>query len=347
MPPEVHGQSGLPDIDLDIAISHVGTAWEVLRGQNIFITGGTGFVGKWLLATLKHARQAHQLNCRITILSRHPHNFARDYSFMDPTWMKMSKGDVRDFTFPQGEHAVVIHAATDVARQSYSKDMLETCGAGTERVLAFAKQAHVKKFHLVSSGAVYGRQPNDMSAMPESYSWSDSATEDLDAYTLGKRQAELLTRNAQSQSACSFTISRCFATVGPMLPLDGRFAIGNFMSDVLHGRDIQLKGNGASVRSYLYAADLAGWLWAIILRGKSGSIYNVGSAQSISIHELAIQVAASLASTAQIHHGSTIESTQRFVPDISLIANELGLVQTVNLAEAIQKTASHYDWKIQ
>ena len=104
-----------------------------------------------------------------------------------------------------------------------------------------------------------------------------------------------------------------------------------------------IERNGASVRSYLYAADLAGWLWAIILRGKSGSIYNVGSAQSISIHELAIQVAASLASTAQIRHGSTIESTQRFVPDVSLIANELGLVQTINLAEAIQKTASHYD----
>ncbi len=347
MPPEVHGQGGLPEIDLDIAITHVGTAWELLRGQNIFITGGTGFVGKWLLATLKRARQAHQLNCRITILSRQPDDFVRDCSFWDPSWMKMCKGDVCNFIFPQGEHGVVIHAATDVARQSNSKDMLETCGPGTERVLAFAKQAHAKKFHLVSSGAVYGRQPNDMTAIPESYSWGDSATEDLDAYTLGKRQAELLTRNAQSQSACSFTISRCFATVGPMLPLDGRFAIGNFISDVLHGRDIQLKGNGASVRSYLYAADLAGWLWAIILRGKSGSIYNVGSAQSISIHELAMQVAASLASTVQIRHGSTIESTQRFVPDVSLIANELGLVQTVNLAEAIQKTASHYDWKIQ
>ena len=345
MPPEVHGQGGLPEIDLDIAISHVGTAWEVLRGQNIFITGGTGFVGKWLLATLKHARQAHQLNCRVTILSRHPDNFACDCSFLDPTWMKLCKGDVRDFTFPQGEHAVVIHAATDVARQSNSKDMLETCGAGTERVLAFAKQANAQKFHLVSSGAVYGRQPNGMSAIPESYSWGDSATEDLDAYTLGKRQAELLTRNAQSQSECEFTISRCFATVGPMLPLDGRFAIGNFIRDILVGRNIQLASDGTSVRSYLYAADLAGWLWAIILRGRTGAIYNVGSPHAVSIYDLATRVAAALDSKAQVHIGPKLEPSLRYVPDISLVSQKLGLLQTVDLDGAIQRTASHYDWK--
>ena len=345
MPPEVHGQGGLPEIDLDIAITHVGTAWELLRGQNIFITGGTGFVGKWLLATLKRARQAQQLDCKITILSRQPDDFARDCSFLDPTWMKMSKGDVRDFTFPQGEHAVVIHAATDVARQSNSKDMLETCGAGTERVLAFAKQVHAKKFHLVSSGAVYGPQPHDMSAMPESYSWSAALTEVHDAYTLGKRQAELLTRNAQSQSECEFTISRCFATVGPMLPLDGRFAIGNFIRDILVGRNIQLASDGTSVRSYLYAADLAGWLWAIILRGRTGAIYNVGSPHAISIYDLAVRVAATLDSTAQVHLGSKMEPSLRYVPDISLVSQELGLLQTVDLNGAIQRTATHYDWK--
>jgi len=345
MPPEVHGQGGLPEIDLDIAMTHVGTAWELLRGQNIFITGGTGFVGKWLLATLKRARQARQLDCKITILSRQPDDFARDRSFLDPSWMKMCKGDVRNFIFPQGEHGVVIHAATDVARQSNSKDMLETCSAGTERVLAFAKQADVKKFHLVSSGAVYGRQPNGMSAIPESYSWGDSATEDLDAYTLGKRQAELLTRNAQSQSECEFTISRCFATVGPMLPLDGRFAIGNFIRDILVGRNIQLASDGTSVRSYLYAADLAGWLWAIILRGRTGAIYNVGSPHAISIYDLAVRVAATLDSTAQVHLGSKMEPSLRYVPDISLVSQELGLLQTVDLNRAIQRTASHYDWK--
>ena len=347
MPTEVHGQGDLPEIDLDIAITHVGTAWELLRGQNIFITGGTGFVGKWLLATLKRARQARQLDCRITILSRQPDDFARDCSFLDPSWMKMCKGDVRHFAFPLGEHAVVIHAATDVARQSNFKDMLETCGAGTERVLAFAKQAHAKKFHLVSSGAVYGRQPHDMSAMPESYSWSDSATEDLDAYTLGKRQAELLTRNAQSQSACSFTISRCFATVGPMLPLDGRFAIGNFIRDILCDRNIQLASDGTSVRSYLYAADLAGWLWSIILRGRNGAIYNVGSSDPVSIYALAARVAVALDSTAQVHIGPKIEPSLRYVPDISLVSNELGLLQTVDLDRAIQRTARHYDWKLQ
>lgn len=343
MEPELQGRSELLVSDLDVAAGHVGMGWDSLRGKSIFFTGGSGFVGKWMLATLSRARQTHELDCRVTLLSRTPENFARKWSnFFDASWMTLCKGDVRDFAFPPGIHEVVIHAAADVAQQSDPQKLLDSCRDGTARVLDFAARSQTERFHLVSSGAVYGRQSFDVLTMSESQPWTTALLGETDAYTEGKRQAELLVKAAIHQQGLSATISRCFATVGPLLPLDGRFAIGNFIRDVLCGRDIQLSSDGTSVRSYLYAADLAGWLWSIILRGNPGAIYNVGSSEEISIRELAVRVTAVLGSNVSVHVGDSAAPSQRFVPNVSRIGRELGLLSTVDLDEAIRKTAWHY-----
>ena len=178
---------------------------------------------------------------------------------------------MRDFDY-------VIHAATAVRADLISQnplDMLDTITLGTRHVLDMAVQCNVKRVLLTSSGAVYGRQPCDISAMGEDYLGALDVADPLSVYGHGKRIAELLCRIYKQQYGIEIVIARCFAFVGPYLDLGIHFAIGNFIRDGLRGDPIKVSGDGTAVRSYLYAADLAIWLWTLLLKATSGQVYNV------------------------------------------------------------------------
>ncbi len=50
--------------------------------------------------------------------------------------------------------------------------------------------------------------------------------------------------------------------------MDANYAIGNFIADALHKPFIDVQSDGTARRSYLYASDLAVWLWSILIHGK-------------------------------------------------------------------------------
>ena len=146
------------------------------------------------------------------------------------------------------------------------------------------------------------------------------------------------------QAGFEAKIARCFAFVGPYLPLDTHFAIGNFIRDGLNGGPIIVKGDGTPHRSYLYAADLAIWLWTILFNGQSCRPYNVGSDESISISELAHHVADQFPAKIAVEIRGTPDhnkSLEQYVPDVSRATNELGLRLTIPLPQSIGKTIKY------
>ena len=219
--------------------------------------------------------------------------------------------------------------------------MLETIVEGTRHVLEFAKRCEAKRFLLLSSGAVYGPQPNDLTHLPELYPGAPDPMDPRSAYGEGKRQAELLCTLAHRTSGLPTMIARCFAFVGPRLPLDEHFAIGNFIRDALNGGPIHVKSDGTPSRSYLYAADLAIWLWHILLRGEPCRPYNVGSNRAVSIAQVANVVAECAGPGVDVRiarqpgHGRPAD---RYVPSVERARSELGLRQTIDLDEAVRKT---------
>jgi dTDP-glucose 4,6-dehydratase len=146
--------------------------------------------------------------------------------------------------------------------------------------------------------------------------------------------------------ACA--IARCFAFVGPLLPLDRHFAIGNFVRDAMSGNDIEIRGDGTPRRSYMYAADLVRWLLTMLLRAPAGQAFNVGSARSLSIQELAESVRGSLGSTASVKILGKVQQNaplQQYVPSVHKAERQLGLSCEISLEEAIRKTARWHGWK--
>src|SRR5271155_496798 len=154
-------------VDLDMVLAQTRALWEEMRGQRIFITGGTGFFGCWLVESFLHANREEKLGAQATVLTRDPAAFAAKSPHLvsDPA-LTLLAGDVRDFAFPEGEFRYVLHAATEASAKQAAEnpvEMLETILRGTERTLEFAATHGTQKYLLTSSGAVYGTQPPSIS----------------------------------------------------------------------------------------------------------------------------------------------------------------------------------------
>ena len=316
------------------------SAWETFAGQSIFVAGGTGFIGKWLLATLLDADQKLGLGCRITVLSRDPDAFLRAWPAMAGlvNWVA---GDVRNFPIGAEHFDVIIHAATDVVSQASPEDVFSTCLDGTRRMLELARKCGANRFLLVSSGAIYGPLPSGMTHVPETHAGGPDPLLASSAYAEGKRVSEWLCVQASSDRL-EVKIARVFALAGPHLPLNKQFAIGNFLSAAMANEQIVIQGDGTPRRSYMYSADMAAWLWSVLIKGKPDCAYNVGSDVSISISALAERVSFLLNRELHIRVQKQAvigSSAVHYVPDISRARHELCLPAPLDLDEAILRTA--------
>jgi len=345
--------------DLDHILAHTEGLWEPLRGQAVFITGGTGFFGRWLLESFAEANRQLELEAQAVVLSRHPENFRTQAEKLasDPA-IRLVQGDVRTLnangiraqlgSSHSKPFAAVIHAAAETsvpANRDHPLTTLETMLNGTRRALAFAAETGARNFLLTSSGAVYGEQPAQLSHVPENYPGAPDVASPLSAYGEGKRVAELLCNLDAQTHGLNCKIARCFAFVGPYLPLDAHFAIGNFIRDALAGETIQIQGDGTPFRSYLYAADLAIWLWTLLLHPQAAGTYNVGSAEAFSIREIAQCVSRQSPRQPPVNVARQPDPrrpAQRYVPDVHRARHELGLEAWTSLDESVRKTLNFH-----
>jgi dTDP-glucose 4,6-dehydratase len=321
-----------------------------LQGQNVFFTGGSGFVGSWLLESLLHADTVLALGVRATVLTRSAGRMAAKLPHLanDPR-VEMIEGDVRQWV-GEGRHRncrYLVHAAGD-ASAALNRDeplvMVDTIVEGTRRTLEYARASGTRRVLMLSSGGVYGKVPLSIGKVPEEYTGGPDPMDPYYAYAEAKRMAELLCAVYAKQYGMGIPVARLFAFVGPRLPLDAHFAAGNFIRDALQGAEIVIDGDGTAVRSYLYAADLAVWLWTVLLRGKSGRAYNVGSDEGVSIRQLADTTASVFAGGRPVKVCGRINASNpinRYVPDIARARESLGLGVWTPLREALSRTV---DW---
>ncbi|OGT41148.1 MAG: hypothetical protein A3F13_07870 [Gammaproteobacteria bacterium RIFCSPHIGHO2_12_FULL_40_19] len=320
----------LPSNDLTNIIKLAKVPLKKLKNARIFITGGTGFIGTWLIESLLFANRQLKLNLHLTVLSRYKHTHPD---------IKFYQGDVRDFIFPSEQFTHIIHAGTPssaLTHHGHPEQVYDIIVNGMKRILEFSSTCGAKELLFLSSGAVYGKHstPVDETTLLNPDKNSD--------YALGKFDAEKMCMDYAGNTAIK--IARCFAFVGPHLPLDQHYAIGNFILDASTGKKITVKNPAPVYRSYQYAADMVIWLLHILVNGAAKHPYNVGSGDAISIIDLAKKVAKLTGSAVVLPNnmGHTMPA-DFYVPCVKRALRELGLQQTYVLDQAVLKTLEWID----
>jgi nucleoside-diphosphate-sugar epimerase len=315
-----------------------------IDGQRLYLSGATGFFGKNMLALLAHLR-GRGASFEVTALSRSPQRFLVEQPWCSAQhWLDVREGDVLESWPADGRYDLLLHAAidTDAATRPDKLRVFERIVAATRSALAFAATHGVRRVLLPGSGAQYGAIPQQHSGgVPESNAIACDPVNPGSAYGEGKRVSELLAALHAERHGFAVVNTRCFAFVGPGLPLDGHFAIGNFLRDALVGQRIQLQSGGDATRSYLYGADLAVWLLLLLLEAPHGTTVNVGSDQGIRILELANRVRDLVNPSVSIESGcaDSDETRHWYLPSIRL-ARTLGLDAWTDLDQAIIRTAA-------
>ncbi len=314
-----------------------------LAGSAILITGATGWFGVWLLDVLCSADDLLGLGIQICAVSRDPQNFLNRFpGFSGDGRITWIESDVRQLR-THGNFTYIIHAATDTVASAAPDASLQLFGTivdGTRRVIEAAGEG-CRGFLLLSSGAIYGPARADRERFCETDDGGPDPASVRSAYAEGKRSAELLAVIA-STLGVPVNIARCFAFVGPHMPFDKHFAIGNFIADAVAGRPVRIKSDGRPLRSYLYMTDLVRALVAILTRGACGRAYNVGSDIAVSIEQIARCVDHVVGGCGVIIEGAPSSPGDRYVPDTSRLREELNFIPEIALDSAISRTAAWY-----
>lgn len=243
--------------------------------KKYFVTGGAGFIGSAFIRVLL----SQDANCQVTNFDALTYaGNLENVAGLDQTRHRFVRGNIVDRetvlgNLEDGCDAIINFAAeSHVDRSIASADeFLHTNVLGTQVLLDAARVRGVKRFVQISTDEVMGSlSEDDSSFFTES---SDLAPNS--PYAASKAAAEHLVRAAQHTFGLDTVVTRCGNNYGPrqfpekFLPL----AITN----ALHSETIPVYGDGLNVRDWIFVEDHCRAILAVMEKGESGSVYNIGS----------------------------------------------------------------------
>lgn len=313
-----------------------------LGGRHLFLTGGTGAVGRTLIDYLARCHHAHG-GFRVSVLTRDPPAFTAHHPMQaSHPWLSLIAGDLAALpALPPGT-TDVIHAAADTHMGTGHAAWIDQIVGGTRALLTRSADVGAGRFLLLSSGAIYGPQPSSLPRLREDHPGAPDPLLVGSTYGQAKRVAEQLCTIFNREYGLETVIARLFAFGSVHVPRDGRFALGSFVHDALAHDDapIRVAGDGTAIRSYLGGRDMAHGLITALTAGEPGAAYNVGSDEPVTIAALARRVRDRLSPDRAVSVAGAAGDGQRsrYVPDVTRIA-ALGAVMRTDLDVVIDDTA--------
>ncbi len=350
--------------DLDHICDGLRDEFTQLAGSRLLIVGGAGFLGHYLVQAAVHWNR-RGATAPIDVL------VWDNYSRGMPAWLQALEGTPNltlqtfDITAPLpddlGHVDYVVHAASIASPTYYRMHPIETMDAnvnGLRSLLDYALQQQeagtpLRGFLFYSTSEIYGDPTPDNIPTPETYRGNVSSTGPRACYDESKRYGETLCVNFAQQHGIPVTIARPFNNYGPGLKIaDGR-VIPDFAGDILADRDIVMLSAGTPTRTFCYVADAVIGYYKILVHGRPGEPYNIGTeTPEISIAELAERMAA-LSRRELGYTGSVVRATSddadylvdnpnRRSPIILKARQELAYEPSIDLDEGLRRSLIWY-----
>jgi UDP-glucuronate decarboxylase len=361
----MHTAEDIVKADLEYIADQLGSDVEAMAGKKLLITGGAGFLGYYLVQSMLHCSGGLPPGDPIDITVFD--NFIRGM----PEWLRKVEGDDRltvvahDITDPlpagMGHYDYIIHAASIASPTYYRRYPIETMDAnvnGLRILLDYCLQQKsagtpVAGFLFFSSSEIYGDPEPAKIPTAEEYTGRVSCTGPRACYDESKRYGETLCVNFARQHGLPIASARPFNNYGPGLKISDRRVIPDFSRDILDGKDIVMYSDGSPTRTFCYVADAIVGYYKILLRGKPGEAYNIGTdAPEISMNTLAQKMIAAAGQLwgykGELVHQSSSESDylvdnpNRRCPRIEKARRELGFSPEIDIDEGLRRSLIWY-----
>jgi dTDP-glucose 4,6-dehydratase len=249
--------------------------WSVfVKPMNVLVTGGCGFIG----SNLVHHLRARRVDWTVVTLDKltYAGNLENLASLEGDPRHVFVKGDICDRALLDdiiGRHRVeaVLHLAAEshVDRSIQGPEVFVTTNVlGTQVLLEACKAAQIRRFVMVSTDEVYG------SLGPTGTFTEASPLQPSSPYSASKASADLIALAYEHTFGLDVVVTRCSNNYGryqfpeKLIPL--------MVVNALHDKPLPVYGDGANVRDWLHVEDHCDALLAVLERGRSGEVYNIG-----------------------------------------------------------------------
>lgn len=317
--------------DIDEIIHSTCLAQEI-TDLPILITGGTGFIGSWLVMTLNKMVANKNINNPIYILTTNKakatnlfNNLQAKNIFIITINELHNRMLNRSFT----GFGYVFHCATaTILDQNDERNNFDQTIDFTIKILEFLRlTSTIPNFINLSSGAVYGSPATNFKFFEDNS--QQNLNLPLTLYGKTKAKIEELIIKADSEGVIKGSNPRLFTFYGQGLPLNSHFAIGNFINDAINKGEIEVTGSLETVRSYLYMTDLIIQLFSVLTK-PTLDVLHIGSGVATTIEELAIKISKNFNNCPIVVKNKNVDPNY-YMPNVINSSNYLGFREKISL----------------
>jgi dTDP-glucose 4,6-dehydratase len=308
--------------------------------MRVLVTGGAGFIGSNFVRRIVDGSLSGISH--VTVLDKLTYaGTLTNLEMLPKESFEFVQGDIGDSdlvnSLASRHDAIVNFAAESHVDRSITgaKDFVVTNVLGTQNLLDSALRNEVRTFVQISTDEVYGTI--DDGSWHEEHPLLPNSP-----YSASKASADLLVRSYHRTFGLDTRITRCSNNYGPhqfpekVIPL--------FVTNLIDGKKVPLYGKGMNVRDWLHVDDHCRGIHAVLMKGKSGQIYNIGGGQELTNKELTSIILEKMG-----RDDSSIEFVQdrlghdlRYSVSIEKISAELGYEPMVRFEDGISETIEWY-----